>query len=306
MLNAPSENVTKPVTELHLGIMERVVPWLVLLAGLCVAYIPIFTELFRTLWSTSQNAHGPIVLAVATWFFYFNAKRISEDRSISIRPAPLAGGIVLAFGIVSYVIGRSQSVHLLEVGSIIPVLIGIVLILWGASVCRRLWFSFFFLSFMIPLPGSVIDAITQPMKIVVSYAAEYVLHWLSYPVARSGVVLHVGPYQLLVADACAGLNSLFTLEAMGLLYMNVMRHESVARNAALAMLIIPISVVSNIIRVITLALVTYYFGDEAGQGFVHDFSGIVLFLTALLLIIGTDSLVGLVVGRRRRTMPSTA
>jgi exosortase len=151
---------------------------------------------------------------------------------------------------------------------------------------------------MIPLPGSVVDALTQPMKIVVSYAAEYVLHWLNYPVARSGVILHVGQYRLLVADACAGLNSLFTLEAMGLLYMNVMRHESVARNAVLATLIVPISMTANIIRVVTLALVTYYFGDEAGQGFVHDFSGILLFLTALLLIIGTDSLLGL--GWRRR------
>jgi exosortase len=144
------------------------------------------------------------------------------------------------------------------------------------------------------------------MKIIVSYAAEHVLHWLNYPVARSGVVLHVGQYQLLVADACAGLNSLFTLEAMGLLYMNVMRHASVARNAALATLIIPISMISNIIRVIVLALVTYYFGDEAGQGFVHDFSGILLFLTALALIICTDSLLGLSLSRRRKSLASTS
>jgi exosortase B len=306
MFHAFSQNMTKPVTEFQATIMERVVPWLLLLTGLCIVYVPTFIDLSRTLWSTAQNAHGPIVLAVATWFLYFNAKRIAEDRTVSLRPAPLAGGLVLGIGILSYVAGRSQSVYLLEVGSIVPVLIGIVLILWGGSVCRRLWFAFFFLCFMIPLPGSVVDALTQPMKIIVSYAAEYVLHWLNYPVARSGVILHVGQYQLLVADACAGLNSLFTLEAMGLLYMNVMRHESVARNAALAVLIVPISIVSNIIRVVTLALVTYYFGDEAGQGFVHDFSGIVLFMTALLLIIATDSMLGFGVGRRRKALASTA
>jgi exosortase B len=175
----------------------------------------------------------------------------------------------------------------------VPVLLGIVLLFFGSAVAKRLWFAFFFLCFMVPLPGSVVDALTQPMKIAVSYATEHILYWMGYPIARNGVILQIGQYQLLVADACAGLNSLFTLEALGLLYMNIMRHESALRNAVLAILIVPISMSSNIIRVIILSLVTYYFGDEAGQGFVHGFSGIVLFLTALLLIIGVDSLLRL-------------
>jgi len=99
---------------------------------------------------------------------------------------------------------------------------------------------------------------------------------------------------LLVADACAGLNSLFTLEALGLLYMNVMRHESPLRNAMLAILIVPISFAANVTRVLILSLITYYFGDAAGQGFVHEFSGMVLFITALMLIIGVDSILRLI------------
>ena len=106
--------------------------------------------------------------------------------------------------------------------------------------------------------------------------------------ARSGVIINIGSYQLLVADACAGLNSLFTLEALGLLYMNVMRHESVFRNITLATLIVPISFSANVTRVMILSLLTYYFGDDVGQGFLHEFSGMVLFLTALFLIFATD------------------
>jgi len=170
------------------------------------------------------------------------------------------------------------------------VLLGIVLIFWGAKVAQHFWFAFFFMLFMVPLPASVVDAITQPMKIAVSYAAEFILYHLDYPVARSGVIITIGQYQLLVADACAGLNSLFTLEALGLLYMNVMRHESAFRNALLAILIVPISFASNVTRVMVLSLITYYWGDSAGQGFLHEFSGMVLFITALLLIIGVDSM----------------
>ena len=130
----------------------------------------------------------------------------------------------------------------------------------------------------------------MPMKIAVSYVAEAVLFALNYPIARSGVLLQIGPYQLMVADACAGLQTLFTLEAMGLLYLNLLRHESLLRNAFLAIAIIPIAFTANVIRVMVLTLVTYYWGDAAGQGFLHGFAGMVLFMSALLLIMALDSM----------------
>ena len=103
----------------------------------------------------------------------------------------------------------------------------------------------------------------------------------------------MGQYQLLVADACAGLHTLFALEALGLLYLNVFKHQSLARNVTLAVLIVPISFSANVVRVITLCLVTYHLGDEAGQGFLHGFSGIVLFVVALFLTVAVDSLIRL-------------
>jgi exosortase B len=149
--------------------------------------------------------------------------------------------------------------------------------------------SLFFMLFMIPLPGPLVDAVTMPMKMAVSYVAEQVLYGIGYPIARQGVILQIGQYKLLVADACAGLHTLFTLEALGL-YLNIVRHNSAIRNIALAIFIVPISFTANVIRVMTLTLVTYHFGDAAGQGFLHGFAGMVLFLSALLLIIGVDSL----------------
>jgi exosortase B len=151
------------------------------------------------------------------------------------------------------------------------------------------------MAFMIPLPSVVVDAMTQPMKMAVSYTAEAMLYAGGYPISRSGVILQIGQYQLLVADACAGLHTLFTLEALGLLYLNLIRHESVARNVTLAVLIVPISFTANVIRVIVLTLVTYYLGDEAGQGFLHGFAGMVLFMAALMLIILSDTLIRTVV-----------
>lgn len=265
-------------------------PWLVIAAGLAAMYIPSFIDLFHGVWGTERNAHGPIVLAVACCYLFVRVRQLLQEGLIERRPAPVAGMIFLSLGLLSFVLGRSQTVLFLEAGSLIPILMGIVLLQFGVRTCRRLWFAFFFMLFMVPLPASVVDLLTQPLKIGVSYASEQILRLLGYPIARSGVILYIGPYQLLVADACAGLNSLFTLEALGLLYMNLVRHQSLLRNVVLAVLIVPISFTANTVRVMVLALITFYLGDAAGQGFLHGFAGMLLFLVALGLIIALDGL----------------
>lgn len=264
------------------------VSWLLVVAGFAAMYVPTFIDLFNGIWSTDENAHGPIILAVATWLLWDKWKEVRSATTPATSPA--WGAFLLLGGFVAYFIGRSQAIDTLEVASIIPVMMGIVLVMLGKSALRKLWFPFFFLIFMIPLPGVFVQLITVPLKTGVSYAAEHILYWFGYPIARTGVILVIGQYQLLVADACAGLHSLFTLEALGLLYMNLVRHKSWFRNLLLAILIIPISFLANVIRVIVLTLITYHLGDEAGQGFLHGFAGMVLFISALMLIIGVDSL----------------
>lgn len=282
-------DIKNSASNLKKNSLMALLPLLTILVGLFAVYLPTFNDLFNGIWKTDQQAHGPIVFAVALWFFYYKAKLL-VGSDISVVPAPKLGWPILVVGCLLYAIGRSQSLYIFEVGSLVIVMLALVLMFFGVAVAKHFWFAFFFLCFMVPLPPSVIDIITQPMKMAVSYASEHLLYLMNFPVARNGVIIFIGQYQLLVADACAGLNSLFTLEALGLLYMNVMRHESPMRNAVLATLIVPISFASNVTRVIILALITYYWGDAAGQGFIHKFSGMLLFMTALMLIIGVDSL----------------
>lgn len=263
-------------------------PFWIVLAGMAAMYGPSFHDLFNGIWSTDENAHGPIVLAVALWLLYTKWNDIA-DR-IEPAPAPILGWPLVAASLLFYILGRSQDILIFEIGSLIPMLAGLILVFFGRATLLRLWFPLFFMLFMIPLPGILVDAVTQPMKMGVSWAAEHLLYALGYPIARTGVILVIGQYQLLVADACAGLHSLFTLEALGLLYLNLVRHDSFARNVTLAILIVPISFCANVIRVIVLTLITYHFGDEAGQGFLHGFAGMVLFISALILIIGVDSM----------------
>lgn len=271
------------------GWRNRLLIWSPIAAGLIVLYLPSLVDLFRGIWSTDQQAHGPIVLAIACWLIYRkwpNMWRVSEGQPTS----SATGWPIFIAGLLLYVLGRSQDILIFEIGSIIWLLAAILLLTRGSAALKAQWFPLFFMLFMIPLPGAVVDALTMPMKMAVSYVAENILFWANYPIARTGVILQIGQYKLLVADACAGLHTLFTLEALGLLYLNIIRHDSLFRNITLAILIVPISFTANVIRVMILTLITYHFGDEAGQGFLHGFAGMVLFLSALLLIIGVDSL----------------
>lgn len=258
--------------------------------GFAAMYLPTYWYLSRTIWATDEQGHGPIILLLSLWLLW---RKREQFAALPRRPVPGIAWPLLVLGALVYAFGRSQDIIIFEVGSQILVLGALLLLFRGWAAVRLGWFALFFLIFMIPLPGPLVAAVTGPLKAAVSAVAESVLYTLGYPIGRSGVVLSIGPYQLLVADACAGLNSMFSLEALGLMYMNLMQYRSVPRNVLLAILIIPISFCANVVRVMILVLVTFYFGDEAGQGFVHGFAGIVLFLVALLLMLTVDSLLGL-------------
>lgn len=263
--------------------------WWLIILGVLALYVPTYHGLATSLWGSDDQAHGPIVLTVVLYLIWQQRQHLLV-RPEPLKTSPIIGWIVLVFGLLCYAIGRSQDILMLDIGSQIPVFAGLLLITRGTSALGAMWFPLFFILFMIPLPGIFLDAVTLPMKIAVSYVAENVLYWFGYPIARSGVILQIGQYQLLVADACAGMHTLISLEALGLLYLNLVKHDSLFRNITLAILIVPISFTANVIRVMVLTLVTFYFGDEAGQGFVHGFAGMVLFIVALSLIMSVDSL----------------
>lgn len=265
----------------------ELVAWMPIIVGLAVLYVPSLYDLFTGIWSSDEQMHGPIVLAISLWLIHHNwgAMVLAAQG----KPNSNWGWLVFIFGLLLYALGRSQDILMFEIGSSIWLLIGLILLQRGAAALKAQWFALFFMLFMVPLPSVVVDTVTMPMKMAVSYVAEHVLFWAGYPIGRNGVILQIGQYMLLVADACAGLHTLLTLEALGLLYLNIVRRDSLFRNMGLAILIIPISFTANVIRVMTLSLITYHFGDAAGQGFLHGFAGMVLFISALMLIIGFDT-----------------
>ena len=276
--------------------LSKLSGWLPIIIGLFAMYLPTYYGLATNLWVSEEQAYGPLILILVVYLFWIKRQ---EFWQIAQKSNSISGWTLFIIGLLLYMVGRSQDIIVFDVGSQVFVFAGLILLTRGFDALKLLGFPLFFILFMIPLPGFLLDALTLPMKIAVSTVAEHVLYWFDYPIARTGVVLQIGQYQLLVADACAGMHTLISLEALGLLYLQLVRHDSLFRNVTLGLLIIPISFTANVIRVMVLTLVTYHFGDEAGQGFVHGFAGMVLFIVALTLIMSVDSILQYIAKRRR-------
>ena len=262
--------------------------------GLAALWVPTFWDLCFGIWSAEAQGHEFIVLGVSAWLLY---RQRAALQALPDAPSRW-GGALLVLGLLLYAFGRSQQFLRIEMLSLSLVLVAVMASFKGFATLRLVWFPLLFLLFALPLPYGLVLAVTAPLKLGVSIVATKLLLWLGYPMGRSGVVMTIGQYQLLVSEACAGLQTMFTLEAMGLLYASLMNYRSWVRNASLALLVIPVAFSANVVRVMILVLVTYYFGDAAGRGFIHGFAGMVLFAVGLAFIVGADRGLGALLPKR--------
>jgi exosortase B len=256
-----------------------------LLVGFATIIVPTFAQLGKEVWSTEAGVHGPIVLATGGWLLARAWPTVRAD----VRPGPVVpAGIALAFALILYILGRAFSFISLEVAGMLAAILVTAWLYLGTTVLRRLWFPIFYLGFLIPLPGWLIDSVTAPLKAYISFTATKLLSLAGYPIGREGVTLYIAQYQLLVEDACAGLNSIISLTSISLFYIYLLHNASWRYSLFLMAWIIPAAMVANLVRVIMLVLITYYFGNAAAQGFLHSTAGLLMFVIALVFIFAVD------------------
>lgn len=269
----------------------------VLLAlGIAVLALPTMFQVARDTWSTEQGGHGPLVLATGLWAVW----RELKGKKLDLAPGKLVFGLpVLVVALTLFILARVTGVLEVESFSMYGALVAGAYLLWGGNLLKAIWFPLIYLAFTLPPPDTVVAAVTQPIKIAISSSAVSLLHWLGYPVASTGVTIQIGQYELLVAAACAGLNSIITLTALCLFYVYLRHRSDPVAFILIAIAAIPVAVISNFVRVLLLVLITYHMGDAAAQGFLHDFAGLLMFAVALFTIFGFDMLVTPIVARFR-------
>lgn len=265
---------------------DAVTQYWVLALGIFTLVLPTLYGVAAQSWVTEQGAHGPIVLATALWLFW---RRRNEVRTLATpgdtRIAVIGYLLIMPIYIVTRII------NVIEIEGFMMYGLVLVTVYWlvGFPAMRAMWFPIFYTLFIFPPPDTVVAMVTQPLKIAISQTAINFLYLFGLPIAGSGVTIIIGQYQLLIAAACAGLNSLISLSAIGLFYIYI-RHNANWRYAMLLMLaIVPVAIFANFVRVLALILITHFLGDEAAQGFLHTFSGITMFTVSVLGIFAVDA-----------------
>lgn len=271
--------------------------WPLVLGG-CALAIPALNIIANQTWSREEGAHGPLVLFTAAWLLW---RQLPEIRKEAVPGQTWIVAVIMAVSLVLYIIGQAFDLVTGTAAGLYGVGVAIFYSKFGARALFRNWFIFFYLLFAVPPPTIWIDQLTAPLKQFVSSAATVILQPFGIPVVHEGVVIYVAQYQLLVEDACSGMNSIIGLLAISLFYIYLVRGSSWRYSVLLATLAVPVAVVANILRIITLILLTYFAGDDVAQGFLHFAAGIFIFITALLLIFLLDGLIFPIVSRKRRS-----
>src|SRR5262249_29057072 len=167
--------------------------WIPLLIGFACIALPSYVRLHETLWNQEAYEHGPIIVVVFWWLVWRQRQAL---LALTAQPEPAAGGAILLAGLFIYYIGRTLNLAMFEVGAQIPVFAGALVSVFGWRTLRVVWFPLLFLVFLVPLPGFIIVGITGALKQHVSFVAETLMYHAGYPVARDGVVITVGQYQM--------------------------------------------------------------------------------------------------------------
>ena len=262
--------------------------WLVV--GFVALAAPTLVRLAQQSWSQDFGAYGPIIIAAGAWL----VGRQLPDLARRAQPGPawMTWGILVP-SFASYIFGRDCDFLTLEAAAVYGVGIAILSATLGPRAMITIWFPLMYLAFAIPPPAAVLHDLTAPLKEFVSSVATHILSDAGVPVAHQGVTITVAQYQLLVEDACSGMNSIFALSAIGVFYAYAFRWEEKIRSLLLLAAIIPITIAANFIRVVALVLIAYYGGPDLLEGIVHDLTGIGLFVVAVILLFLLDGLLGL-------------
>ncbi|MFN7978445.1 MAG: exosortase A [Vicinamibacterales bacterium] len=260
--------------------LKRVPPAALLaIAGFAV----LFFDVARTLvsdWSTDDNySHGFLVVPVAAWLAWER-----RDALAAAPTRPHAFGLVVILGSLlilgAGVLGAERFLTRL---AMVGVLTGTVLFVWGAAHLRLLTFPLAFLLLGIPLPAILFNQIALPLQLLASQVGEAGLRMAGVPVLREGNVMVLARTTLEVAEACSGIRSLVSLLTLGIVYGYFMDSRTWVR-WLLALSTVPIAVATNGLRVAGTGIAAHHYGPEAAEGFLHTFSGWLVFVSALAML----------------------
>ncbi|MBC8550662.1 MAG: exosortase/archaeosortase family protein [Candidatus Brocadiales bacterium] len=255
-----------------------------------IVYTPVFINLYQVRWDKLDYTHAYFILPI---FFGLLWWKRNDIKKIVQTPGQKTGSpvslLLLTIGIIIFIFGHRQNYIFLQTLSLIPFLFGLTGYMHGTKLSKELAFPILYLLLLVPPPFGILDSITLPMRYGSAAATEYLLNLTGYPITRDGLDMVIGYNTIYMGAPCSGFRSLITMISLFLAYVYVIQ-GAIPKKVLLILFITPLALFGNLVRVITLCLITFYHGEEVGQGFFHNFSGIVIFIITLSGLMSIETL----------------
>ena len=237
-------------------------------------------------WSTDDNySHGFFIVPLAAYFAWERRHRLAR---MPVRPSSL--GLLLVVGSLMILVAGILGAELfLSRVSLLGVLAGATLFLFGWPTLRVLLFPLAFMLLMIPLPAIIFNKIAFPLQLLASNVGEYGVRAANIPILREGNVLILANATLEVAEACSGIRSLVSLFTLGIVFGYFADPRSWVRTV-IALSAIPVAILANGLRVASAGWAAHYMGQAGVEGLFHEFSGWVVFVVAFLMMLALQRL----------------
>jgi len=258
--------------------------------SLMLVWLAVFAPIYPTMvqeWLTnSDNSHGFIVPFVAGYFAWGRRNRLGAVTPEDSWWGCLMLIVTLSFYVLSVAGGLAFPARVTMVLS----LFGLIWCMLGNATIRILAFPILFLLFMIPVPYSLINLISGPLQLFATKISATLIAACTIPVFRDGNMLYFVSTQLEVAEACSGIRSMIALSMLAVGFAS-MSHTGWQSKAMLIFMAIPIALAANVIRVTGTGILAHFFGDKVARGFLHEFSGIAIFVLGLAALFGAFTLI---------------
>jgi exosortase D (VPLPA-CTERM-specific) len=292
------------MSEISTNKKEFLVKAAAIAVAVAILYANVLVKLGRDWWLDENYSHAllvPFVIAIIIWLAWQSLKMAAD------KPSALFGSIAVLVSMLLLVAGTLGAELFTQRISLVLMLAGIVVYLFGTRLLQMLAVPFALLLFSIPIPQIVFNRIAFPLQLYASQTAVWGMRVFGIPTVRMGNIIDILPrgstqtISLQVVEACSGIRSLMTLVTLALVFAYFTRDDrkprfgnlsttDLARAAFLMIVAVPIAVLTNAARVTATGILTYYYGIRATENTWHEFSGWLVYVVALALLFGASVL----------------
>ncbi|MGB8508340.1 MAG: exosortase [Pyrinomonadaceae bacterium] len=286
---------------------------LVVAAAVAFVYWSVLARLGRLWWEDENYSHGlliPFIIGYILWSERDALKRLPK------RPSVVWGGACVAFALAALWVGTAGAEQFTQRTSLVVLLAGVAVYFWGLPLLRSILVPLLLLALAIPIPAIIFNKIAFPLQLFASRCAVWAMRMFDIPVLRQGNVIELLPLnstvtkKLEVVEACSGIRSLMTLVTLAVVFAyftspgvgkddggddrgdegsdrrgrQPLSRYATWRAILIVVAAVPISIITNALRVSGTGVLSRYYGTEVADGFFHSFSGWVVYVAAFLML----------------------